>query len=73
MSTESMLHLLEGQLVAHRVLLRAMIETHPNRPQLLEVFEAKLQVARATTEASAVQEAYLDGLVQEASDLWLGL
>lgn len=59
----------QGQISVHLAVLRALIATHP-RPDLLQAaIESRLQQVQAFAEASAVSEAYMDGLHSEAHSI----
>jgi len=62
-----------GQINAHLCLLRALIESHPQRDRLREDFELRSQVALASTVPSNISEDYIQGFQQEVTSLWAGL
>lgn len=62
MTTDEKLSHLAGEIVAVTAFLRAIAATHPNRMQLAEEFELRVQMALAATIPTNVSQTYLDGL-----------
>ena len=70
---ESLPHRLGGQILAINVLLRALIETHPNRRALQEDFELKRQVAIAALTPLSISEEVMEGFEEQTVRMWKGL
>lgn len=69
MTIDDKMNYMAGELVAITAFLRALASTHPDRSQLAEEFEQRVQMALAATMPTTVTETYLDGLHARADSL----
>ena len=63
---------LGGQLAAQLALLRALIETHPNRDALRQGFSRRRDLVLKATLPETTNSDYAAGVNEQSRALWLG-